>query len=148
MKRAAVTSILVTVMLLAVAVVAEAQQPKKTSRIGLLAGSGPATNPAALEVFRQALRELGYVEGENIRLEHRWAEGKFDRLPSLAAELVGLRADVIVTIGTQPTFAARQASNTIPIVVVGAGDLVGSGLIESLARPGGNVTGSTNMTRI
>jgi putative tryptophan/tyrosine transport system substrate-binding protein len=132
-------------LILATVHLAEAQQPKKTSRIGLLSGSGPATYPTALEAFRQGLRELGYVEGGNIVLEYRWAEGKLDRLPGLAAELVGLRADVIVTIGTQATLAARQASNTIPIVVAGAGDLVGSGLVESLARPGGNVTGSTNI---
>ena len=137
--------ILFVVVLLAVAVIAEAQQPRKTSRIGLLSGSGPATNPAALEAFRQGLRELGYVEGGNILLEYRWADGKLDRLPGLAVELVGLKADVIVTVGTQATLAARQASNTIPIVAAGAGDLVGSGLVESLARPGGNVTGSTNI---
>jgi ABC-type uncharacterized transport system substrate-binding protein len=145
MKKAAVPSILIAVVLLALAVTAEAQQPKRTSRIGLLSGSGPTTNPAALEAFRQGRRELGYVEGGNIVLEYRWAEGKLDRLPGLAAELVGLRVDVIMTIGTQATLAARQASNTIPIVVAGAGDLVGSGLVESLARPGGNVTGSTNI---
>jgi ABC-type uncharacterized transport system substrate-binding protein len=131
--------------LFALCLPAAAQQPKKTSRIGWLSGSGPTTNPAALEAFRQGLRELRYVDGGNILLEYRWAEGKFDRLPGLASELVGLRADVIVTIGTQATLAARHASNTIPIVVAGAGDLVGSGLVESLARPGGNVTGSTNI---
>jgi putative tryptophan/tyrosine transport system substrate-binding protein len=145
MKKAGLLSILFVVALLAVAVIAEAQQPRKTSRIGLLSGSGPATNPAVLEAFRQGLRELGYVEGGNILLEYRWADGKLDRLPGLAVELVGLRADVIVTVGTQATLAARQASNTIPIVAAGAGDLVGSGLVESLARPGGNVTGSTNI---
>ena len=134
-----------SVLILTTIHLAEAQPPRKTSRIGLLSGSGPATNPAALEAFRQGLRELGYAEGGNILLEYRWADGKFDRLPGLAVELVGLRADVIVTVGTQATLAARQASNTIPIVAAGAGDLVGSGLVESLARPGGNVTGSTNI---
>ena len=145
MKKPALSSILIATLVLAVGVIADAQQPRKTSRIGLLSGSGPATNPAALDAFRQGLRELGYVEGGNILLEYRWAEGKFDRLPGLAVELVGLRADVIVTVGTQATLAARQASNTIPIVAAGAGDLVGTGLVESLARPGGNVTGSTNI---
>jgi putative tryptophan/tyrosine transport system substrate-binding protein len=145
MNKRKLGSFALSVMLLALCYSASAQQPKKTSRIGLLSGSGPATNPAYLEAFRQGLRELGYIEGENILLEYRWGEGKFDRLPGLAAELIGLRADIIVTIGTQATVAARQASNTIPIVVAGAGDLVGTGLIESLARPGGNVTGSTNI---
>src|SRR5262245_40340490 len=137
----------VVALLLAVSFPAEAQQPKKASRIGLLSGSGPTTNTAYLEAFRQGLRELGYIEGENILLEYRWAEGKSDRLPGLAAELVGLRADIILTIGTQANLAAWQASNTIPIVVAGAGDLVGAGLVESLARPGGNVTGLTTLNR-
>jgi putative tryptophan/tyrosine transport system substrate-binding protein len=145
MNKRKLGSFALSVMLLALCCSASAQQPKKTSRIGLLSGSGPATNPVYLEAFRQGLRELGYIEGENILLEYRWAEGKFDRLPGLAAELIGFRADIIVTIGTQATLAARQASNTIPIVVAGAGDLVGTGLVESLARPGGNVTGSTNI---
>lgn len=95
--------------------------------------------------FRQGLRELKYVEGTNILLQYRWADAKFDRLPALAAELVSLKPDIIVTAGTQPTIAVKQATSTIPIVVGGAGDLVGAGIVASLARPGGNVTGSTNI---
>jgi putative ABC transport system substrate-binding protein len=98
-----------------------------------------------IEAFRQGLRELGYLEGQNIRIEYRWAEGKDDRYPILAAELVGLAVDVILTQGTAATLAAKQATNTIPIVAGGAGDLVGEGLVASLARPGGNVTGFTNI---
>ena len=100
---------------------------------------------ARVDAFRQGLRDLGYIEGENILAEYRWAEGKADRLPDLAAELVRLKVEIIVTQGTQATLAAKQATSTIPIVTVGAGDLVGEGLVASLARPGGNVTGATNI---
>ena len=95
--------------------------------------------------MRQGLRELGYIEGQNILIEYRWAEGKDDRYATLAAELVSLGVDLIITQGTQATLAARQATSTIPIIVGGAGDLVGEGLVASLARPGGNVTGFTNI---
>ena len=101
--------------------------------------------PPTTEAFRQGLRELGYVEGQNIKIEYRWAEGKDERYAILAAELVSLGVDVIVAQGTQATVAAKQATNTIPIVVGGCGDLVGEGLVASLARPGGNVTGFTNI---
>jgi putative ABC transport system substrate-binding protein len=132
-------------MLLVLCVSAEAQQPKKVPLVGYLAGSSVSIQKRNVDAFGQGLRELGYVEGKNIFLEYRWAEAKFDRLPALAAELVSLKADVIVTAGTQPTLAVKQATSTIPIVVGGAGDLVGAGLAASLARPGGNVTGSTNI---
>jgi len=126
---------------------AEAQQPKPVPRIGMLRVDAPGDprGHGLTEAFRQGLRELGYVEGKSIVIEYRHAEGKLDRLPGLAAELVGLRPDVIVTQGTPATLAARQATRTIPIVVGGAGDLVRAGLVASLARPGGNVTGSTNL---
>jgi putative ABC transport system substrate-binding protein len=124
---------------------AQAQQTKKVPRIGLLSGGGASPMPPVIEGFRQGLRELGYIEGQNIRIEYRWAEGKDDRYPILAAELVALAVDVIFTQGTAATLAAKQATNTIPIVVGGAGDLVGEGLVASLARPGGNVTGFTNI---
>lgn len=101
--------------------------------------------PAAIEAFRRGLRELGYVEGQNILIEYRWAEGKDDRYVPMAAEIVKLNVDVIVTQGTQATVAAKQATNTIPIVVGAAGDLVGEGLVASLAQPGGNVTGFTSI---
>ena len=145
MKKAAVPSILVVVVLLALGVIAEAQQPKKVARIGLFSGSRPSPMPPAIEAFREGLRELGCVEGRDILFEYRWAEGKVDRYAVLAAELVRLGVDVIVTQGTQATVAAKQATNTIPIVAGGAGDLVGEGLVSSLARPGGNVTGFTNI---
>ena len=149
MKKAAVPSILVAVVLLAVAVIAEAQQPKKVPRIGYLSALDPATESTRSEAFRLALRELGYIEGQNIAIEYRYAEGKRDRLPELAAELVRLKVDIIVVAGGDSWIrAAKNATKTIPIVMVGAGaDPVEAGLVESLARPGGNVTGITNLTR-
>jgi putative tryptophan/tyrosine transport system substrate-binding protein len=132
-------------LLLALSFQAEAQQPKKVPRIGWLSGGDSNSSRSQVEGFRQGLRELGYVEGQNILLEYRWAEGNSDRYPVLAGELVHLRVDVIVTLGTQATLAAKQATNTIPIVAGGAGDLIGEGLVASLARPGGNVTGLTNI---
>jgi len=132
-------------MLLALSFPVQAQQPGKIPRIGVLGGGSPSTYKVLLVVFRQGLRELGYIEGQNIAIEYRYADGKSERLADLAAELVRLRLDVIVTSGTQVTRAVKQATSTIPIVVAGAGDLVGAGLVASLARPGGNVTGSTNI---
>jgi putative tryptophan/tyrosine transport system substrate-binding protein len=120
---------------------AEAQQPKKVPRIGLLRPGSPPGSSPYVDAFRQGLRDLGYVEGKNIIIEYRYAEGKLDRLPELAAELVRLKIDVILAGGTQTTTAAQQATSTIPIVAAGAGDLVGTGLVASLARPGGNITG-------
>ena len=124
---------------------AEAQPVKKVFRIGLLSGQRPSPMPLTTEAFRQGLRELGYVEGQNVLLESRFAEGKDERYAILAAELVSLGVDVILAQGTQAAIAAKQATNTIPIVVGGGGDLVGEGLVASLARPGGNVTGFTNI---
>ena len=128
---------------------AEAQQPKKVPRIGYLSSSDPATESARAEAIRLALRELGYIEGQNIAIEYRYAEGKRDRYPELAAELVRLKVDIIVVTGGTPAVrAAMNATKTIPIVMVGGGvDPVEAGLVESLARPGGNVTGVTNLTR-
>ena len=123
----------------------EAQPTKKVFRIGLLSGARPSPMPPTIEAFRQGLRELGYIEGQNISVEYRFAEGKEERYAILAAELVNLGVDVIVTQGTQATVAAKQATSTIPIVVGDAGDLVGEGLVASLARPGGNVTGFTSI---
>ena len=144
MKKAAVPSILVAVVLLAVGVTAEAQQPKKVSRIGYLAGSDAATDSARAEAIRLALRELGYIEGQNIVTEHRYAEGKPDRLPELATELARLKVEIIVAGGAAPIRAAKNATKTIPIVMMGRGiDPVEAGHVESLARPGGNVTGIT-----
>src|SRR6266478_7288932 len=141
MKRTAVASILVAVVLLALGVTAEAQQPKKVPRIGHLNTATLSAIAERIEAFRQGLRELGYVEGKNIVIEWRYAEGKLDRLPALAAELVRLKVDVIVTSGPTVTRAAKEATNTIPIVMAFDNDPVGSGVVASLARPGGNITG-------
>jgi putative tryptophan/tyrosine transport system substrate-binding protein len=125
--------------------VAEAQQPTKARRIGYLTGVSPSTNSARHEAFRQGLRELGYVEGKNIVIEWRSAEGKFDRLPALAAELVRLKVDIIVTGGGATTRAVKEATTTIPIVMAQDGDPVGNGFVASLARPGGNITGLSSL---
>ena len=126
---------------------AEAQQPKKVPRIGYLSSTDPASDSTRSEAIRLALRELGYIEGQNIAIEYRYAEGKRDRLPELAAELVRLKVDIIVVAGGDRTIrAAKNATKTIPIVMVGSGvDPVEAGLVDSLARPGGNVTGLTNL---
>ena len=120
---------------------ADAQQPARASQIGYLGTSSPSTAPHALEAFRQGLRGLGYLEGQNIVVEYRWAQGRQERLSGLAAELVRLNVDVIVAPNTQAALAARAATRTIPIVFAGVADPVGTGLVTSLARPGGNVTG-------
>src|SRR5262245_44877351 len=142
MKKAAVPSIFVAVVLLALGVIAEAQQVKKVYRIGYLSGSGAATDSARSEGIRLALRELGYIEGQNIAIEYRYAEGKVDRFPELAAELVRLKVDLIVVSGGVSAIRpVMNATKTIPIVMSGRGiDPVVAGVIESLARPGGNVT--------
>jgi putative tryptophan/tyrosine transport system substrate-binding protein len=132
-------------MLLAFCYSAEAQQPTKDPRIGFLIGSSPSVNAARIEAFRQGLRELRYVEGKNIFIEWRSAEGKFDRLPALAAELVRLKVDVIVTSGPATTLPAKAATKTIPIVMGFDNDPVGNGFVASLARPGGNITGLSNL---
>jgi putative ABC transport system substrate-binding protein len=123
--------------------VAHAQPAGKVYRIGYLsAGSSPG-NPRLIEAFRQGLLELAWVEGQNIVTEYRWAEGRFERLPDLAAELVRLKVDLIVAAPSPPALAAKNATETIPIVFMGVPDPVGLGLVASLARPGGNVTGLT-----
>ena len=149
MKKAAVSLILVAVVLVALGVIAEAQQPKKVFRIGYLSTNDPAGESIRAEAIRLALRKLGYIDGQNIVIEYRYAEGKQDRWPALAAELVRLKVDIIVvTGGTGQTRAAKNATKTIPIIMVGAGrDPVEAGLIESLAHPGGNVTGITSLNR-
>jgi putative ABC transport system substrate-binding protein len=118
-----------------------AQQPAKIPRVGFLSGGTQKANARQLDAFRQGLRELGYVEEKNIVIEWRSAEGKFDRAPELATELVRLNVDVIVTGGPMDTRTAKEATSTIPIVMTWDQDPVGSGFVASLARPGGNVTG-------
>src|SRR5262249_21648779 len=149
MKKAGLSSILVGAVMLAVAVIGEAQQPKKVPRIGYLAASDQTTESTRSEPFRLALRELGYIEGQNIAIEYRYAEGKNDRLPGLAAEMVRLKVDLILVTGSDPLIrAAMNATKTIPIVLTGGGrDPVEAGYVQSLARPGGNVTGITNLSR-
>jgi len=128
---------------------AAAQQPKKVSRIGYLSSFDRSGESARAEAIRLALRERGYIEGQNIAIEYRYAEGKRDRVPELAAELVRLKVDIVVAAGGIATArAAKNATETIPIIMVGQGsDPVEAGLIESLARPGGNVTGITSLNR-
>src|SRR6266542_3278316 len=134
MKKAGLLPILFVVPLLAVAVITEAQQPKKVARIGFLAAVSHSANSARFEAFRQGLRELGYVEDKNIVIEWRYAEGKLDRLPALAAELVRLKVDVIVSGGSTATRPAKEATNTTPIVMAQDTDPVGSGFVARLSR--------------
>src|SRR6266576_1068310 len=124
--------------------VATAQQQAKVPKIGLL-GARPAASSTGLELFRQEFRKFGYIEGKNIAFEYRSADNKFDRLPALADELVRLKVDVIVTPGTAEALAAKTATRTIPFVFFGGGDPVAAGLVASLARPGGNITGFTSI---
>jgi putative ABC transport system substrate-binding protein len=121
---------------------AEAQQPTKIPRIGYLGGNSPNSRS---EAFRQGLRELGYVEGKNIVIEWRHHDGKVERLPALAAELVRLKVDIIITVGAPAARAAKEATITIPIVMMQVGDAVASGFVASLARPGGNITGLSTL---
>ena len=132
-------SLMLVLAILAAPLAADAQ-PDKVARIGYLAGS-LAANPHFPEAFRQGLRDLGYVERRNILIEYRSADGQLERLPDLAAELVRLKVDVLVSEGTPPTLAAKQATKTIPIVFAASADAVHSGIVASVARPGGNVTG-------
>jgi putative tryptophan/tyrosine transport system substrate-binding protein len=137
MKKSAASSVLVGVILIIVAAIAEAQQAKKIPRIGYLNTGSAGGN---FEAFRKGLRNLGYIEGKNIEILDRAADGKSERLPDLAAELVRLQVAVIVTSGTAAAKAAKQATTVIPIVVGSAGDLVGDEVVASLAHPGGNVS--------
>ena len=126
---------------LAAALIADAQQPTKIPRIGLLSPFSPSHAAAWHQAFRQGLRQLGWVEGQNISIEYRYAEGRNDRLPDLAADLVRLKVDIIVVSISTDALAAKNATGSIPIVMASAGDPVASGLVDSLARPGGNITG-------
>jgi putative tryptophan/tyrosine transport system substrate-binding protein len=132
-------------LLFALSFPVQAQQPAKVWRIGVVVSSSAPLNAPREEALRQGLREIGYVEGKNIVIEYRYAEGKSERWPDLAAELVRLKPDLIVAGGNGVTRAVQQATKTIPIVVGSAGDLVRAGVVASLARPGGNVTGSTEI---
>jgi putative ABC transport system substrate-binding protein len=142
MIRGVALAAVLAVSLIAAPLAADAQQAGKAPRIGVLSLTPPSDRPHLLAAFRQRLRELGWVEGHNIVIDYRYAEGRVDRLPDLAAELVRLKVDLIVaSAGTQAATAAKNATETIPIVMIFVRDPVGTGLIASLARPGGNVTG-------
>ena len=136
-----ITVLTLCAMLLTLCASAKAQQPKKVPRIGYLGGVSLSANTARHEAFRQGLRELHHVEGKNIIIDWRSADGRLERLPALAAEMVRLKLDVIVTSGASGTRAVKEATNTIPIVMTNDPDPVGDGIIASLARPGGNITG-------
>jgi putative tryptophan/tyrosine transport system substrate-binding protein len=141
--KAKILVYVLSALILATIHLAEAQQPTNVPRIGILFVGSSSFYAAWIDVFRQGLKELGYIEGRNITIDYRYAEGKADRLPSLAAELVGLKVDVIVSSSTPSVLAVKKATSTIPIVFVSISDPVASGLVDSLARPGGNSTGLT-----
>jgi putative tryptophan/tyrosine transport system substrate-binding protein len=145
MKKTVLLLILVVVVQLAAGVNAQAQQPTKIPRIAYLGATSLTANAARVEAFRQGLRELGYVEGKNIVIELRSAEGEQDRLPALVAELIRLKIDIIVSAGPSVTRAAKAATTTIPIVMAFDNDPVGSRFVASLARPGGNITGLSTL---
>src|SRR5215813_3538683 len=140
MQRRAFIGVL-TGRLLAAPLAAGAQQAGKVYRIGFLGNSTAALEANLVGAFREGLRDLGYVEGRNIAIEYRWAEGKYERFPALVAELLAVKVDVIVTAGTPAAVAVKQATTTVPLVMAAVGDPVGTGLVASLARPGGNLTG-------
>ena len=147
MNRTILISLLIAGLLTTVSLT-EAQQPAKIPRIGYVSGSGNPSNPGPyVEALRQGLRDLGYIEGKNILIEYRGAEGKPDRISSLVAELVQLKVDVLVSGNFAVARAAKQATETIPIVMVTNQDPVATGLIDSLARPGGNITGLSTLQR-
>src|SRR5262245_34460882 len=134
-------------MPLALSLTAAAQEQKRVPRIGILLPNQPSVSPQLVKAFHQGLRELGYVEGRNIVIEYRFGEGKSDRYPDLAADLVQLNVDVIVTASTPAIEVVKNATSTIPIVMAASADPVGTGLIASLDRPGGNITGLTMLSR-
>src|SRR5215475_10853605 len=141
--RKTILLFVVATLILAFVHLADAQQPKQTPRIGFLSAT---SDDSRVEAFRRGLRELGYVVGQNITIEYRWAGGKFEKLPDLVAELIRLKVDVIVAVVTQASVAAKRATATIPIVMIGVSDPVGSRLVSSLARPGAIITGTSSMT--
>jgi putative tryptophan/tyrosine transport system substrate-binding protein len=145
MKRK-ITVLALGALLFALCVSVEAEQTGKVFRIGYLDPSNASGNAVLLKAFRQELSKLGWIEGKNITIESRFAEGKNDRLPELAADLVRLKVDLIVVPGVQSALAAMKATTTIPVVIASAPDPVGLGLVASLARPGGNVTGLSSLT--
>jgi ABC-type uncharacterized transport system substrate-binding protein len=138
-------ALVLTIGLLAAPLASDAQPAGKAHRIGFLGNSTAALEANLVTPFREGLRELGYVEGQNIAIEYRWAEGKYERFPGLIAELLAQRVEVIVTAGTPATQAVKKATTSVPLVMVGVGDPVASGIVGSLKRPGGNITGVTSI---
>jgi putative ABC transport system substrate-binding protein len=145
MNNKKIVCIALIALLFALCFSAEAQQTKKVPRIGFLGNSTPALEENLIGPFREGLRELGYVDGKNLLIEYRWAEGKYERFTTLIAELIALNVEVIVTAGTPASLAVKKATTSIPLVIIAVGDPVGTGLITSLAHPGGNVTGLTSI---
>jgi len=141
-----ISALIVAMLILTGLPLAWAQQPKKIARIGYL-GNTASTSAIDMKLFRERLRELGYIEGQNIAIEYRYFDGKVERLPELAAELVRLNCEVIVAIGNEAAGAAKNATKETPIVMASTSDAVRSGFVASLARPGGNITGLTSMGR-
>ena len=145
--RPAALIVTLTLGILAAPLAADAQQAGKVYRIGFLASASPSVSQPFLGAFRDGLRELGYVDGQNVIIEQRWAEGAPDRLSDVAAELVRMRVDLIFAWATPAVTATKQATSTLPIVMVGVSDPVGLGFVSSLARPGANITGVSNLAR-
>ena len=139
-------AVLALVALGAAPLAAEAQPAGKVPRIGFLGNSTAALEANLVGPFREGLRDLGYVEGRNVLIEYRWAEGKYERFPALIGELVALNVDVIVTAGTPATLAVKKATTSVPIVMVAVGDPIGTGIVPSLSQPGGNITGLTSIS--
>jgi len=146
MRKAGVLSILFVLVPLAVAVIAEAQQTGKIAHIGFLDSSTASGSAVLLDAFWQEMHKLGWIEGKNITIEYRFAEQKSERLPELAADLVRLKVDLILVTAEPPASAAKKATTTTPIVMTSVGDPVGAGLVASLGRPGGNVTGLSSLS--
>src|SRR5882672_924250 len=140
--------LLLCALLFALGAPVEAQQPKKVPRVGYLAAVSASADAPRLDAFRQGLRDLGYIEGQTIIIDYRHEDRLFERLPNLAAELVGLNIDVLVAVTTNAAVAAAKSAGTVPVVFMGVTDPVAAGLVQSLARPGGNSTGITNMAAI
>ena len=138
--------IALSAMLFALCLPADAQQPGKVARIGFLDASTASGMAVLVDAFRRELSKLGWIEGKNFTIEYRFAEQKLERLPELTADLVRLKVDLILVAGTGPALAAKSATTTIPVVMANAGDPVGAGLVASLARPGGNVTGLSSLS--
>ena len=143
-----ITVLSLCVVLLAFTVPARAQQPTKVPRIGYLTAQTSSGELPRIDAFRQGLRALGYIEGQNIAIDFRFTDGKLERLPEVAAELVRLKVDVLIAISTNAAQAAKRATSTIPIFFMGVSDPIEAGLVDSLARPGGNITGLTNVMSV